>query len=334
MEDQIYKLPPFKINEIAKIRTRSVRPLSWGVDALRVKEVWPKSKGKGVIAFIVDTEDDTKHPAVSGNHQARYSQRFTDEPINVVSLGGHGQHVADTVLQMAPDTVIAFVKVLSNQGSGYSTWIASGIRHVADVELLPTHQGYKKVINMSLGSNSPSPVIKAALKYATQKGVLVFAAAGNDGRDVDYPGAFDEYVTAIGAVDEDLNPASFSSPGPSVDLAGPGVKIWAAWRNNEYASLSGTSMATPHEVGIAALLISNNIPIRGLIDVMVLNATDVHEPGKDEKTGYGITVAPDYFGDVITDPEPEPKPVKPIPIYVYVIGGLVVLGVILYFALK
>ena len=159
---------------------------------------------------------------------------------------------------------------------------------------------------------------------------MVFAAAGNDGRDVDFPGAFDKTVTAIGAIDERSNPASFSSPGPSVDLAAPGVQIHGAYKTG-YASLSGTSMATPHAVGVAALL--SSFDFADIPEFMKERATDVHTEGEDEKTGFGVPIAPPYF---LGNPPPPPPPEedkKLLPTWAYIVAGSVVLAVILYFVL-
>lgn len=321
-------LPPFTIEPTE--RSIGDRPYSWGVNYLEVARVWPMAKGKGAIVFVLDTEDNAVHPEVFPSVVAEYSKRFTNEHPEIESNGGHGLHVADTVLQVAPLVKIGFLKGLTNEGSGYSTWIGAAIRFAADVELLPEHEGFKRIINMSLGSDSPSEVIKAALFYAQSKGVLVFAAAGNDGRDVDFPGAFDKMVTAIGAIDEQSNPASFSSPGPSVDLAAPGVRIQGAYKTG-YASLSGTSMATPHAVGIAALL--SSFDVADMPEFMKERATDVHTEGEDEKTGFGVPIAPPYFlgnPPPLTPPDTEKKPT---PTWGYIAFGVVIIAVILYFVL-
>ena len=320
-------LPPFAVEERISLRALEDRPYSWGVDFLKVKEVEPD--GTGVIAFIIDTEDGgIDHEAVNHAIERDYCKRFTSEPPTTQTGHGHGLHVADTVLQVAPGVKIAFLKVLSNSGGGYSTDVAAGIRFVADLQLKPEHEGFVKIINLSLGSDVASKVIEDSIIYARSKGVEVFAAAGNDGRDVDFPGGFAEQVITIAAIDDMGRPAGFSSPGPEVDLALPGVSIAGAYKSS-YAILSGTSMATPHAAAIAALVHSQT---RDLQAFLKRYATDIHEPGKDDKTGYGIPFAPNYFGN-----PSEPEPVDPgdgVPAWVWwSIGGVVVLGIALYLIL-
>lgn len=304
-------LPPFKVEKEYTVRSSESRPYSWGVGSLSVKEVWDRSTGTGVIAFVVDTEGKTQHPDVISSVVPEYCKRFTNEPAEIESGHGHGLHVADTILQCAPGTLIGLVKVLTNEGSGYSTWVSNGIRFVADLELLPHHQGFKKVINLSLGSNTASPVIKAAIEYARSKNVEVFAAAGNDAGPVDYPGAFDDLVITVAAIDQNERPAYFTSFGPEVSLTAPGVGIHAAWGPNGYASLSGTSMATPHAAGIGSLILSKYPDVQ-LESFLTMFAKDTHDPGRDDWTGYGIPIATGYFNED-TEPEPEPEPEPPLP---------------------
>lgn len=325
MNDFDVFLPPFEVEERISLRSETERPYSWGVDFLMVKDVAPD--GKGVIAFVVDTEDGgINHPAVNDFVERDYCRRFTNEPPSRETAHEHGLHVADTVLQVAPGSRVAFIKVLSNEGGGYSSDVAEGIRFVADLELKPEHAGFTKIINLSLGSNSTSPTIKSAIEYARSKGVEVFAAAGNDAKDVDFPGAFAELVITIGAIDESSRPASFSSPGPAVDLACPGERIVAAYKGS-YAALSGTSMATPHAVGVAARVYAQTRDLEGFLKKY---ATDIHQEGRDDKTGYGVPFATNYFGELPEpEPQPDPQPVFPTWAY-YVVGGIVLLAVLLF----
>lgn len=324
------QLPPFIVEDIVH-SYNDERPYSWGVGYLEANLVWPKSKGEKAVIFVIDTEDFSEHEALEGILVPAYCSRFTSEPSTVKSTGGHGLHVADTVAQVAPAAKIGLVKALTNEGSGQFAWIANAIRFVADVELLPEHKGFVKIINMSLGSQSASAAIQSAMQYALSKGVINCAAAGNDGKDVDYPGVYADF--AVGAIDESENPASFSSPGPDVDLAAPGVRIYGAYKNS-YAALSGTSMASPHVAGVCALVWSAGYSdIRNLL---LSGAKDIHTPGFDNKTGYGVPILTNYFKDEPDEEEPkEPTPTKPnIPKWAYFVSGGIVLILILYFSLK
>ena len=324
--DYDVRLPDYTVENVFTLRAFDDRPYSWGVDYLKVNEV--ESDGTGKVFFVGDTEDGgINHMAVNDVIERSYCKRFTNEGPEIITGHGHGLHVGDTIHQCAKGGVLAFVKVLINEGFGFNDWVANGIRYVADLELLPEHEGFTKIINLSIGSDTASKLIEDAIKYARSKGVEFFCAAGNDGKDVDYPGAFAEHVITVGAIDKQGNPTGFSGPGAQVDIACPGQSIVAAYGNG-YASLTGTSMATPHAAGIGGLIKHLTRDLEGFIKQY---ATDIHEPGKDDKTGYGVPYATNYFGNPPEpDPDPEPDPLMPSWL-IWVIGGVVILGILLYF---
>ena len=146
------------------------------------------------------------------------------------------------------------VKVLDDTGSGYYSWIANGITWAAD--------NGAKVINMSLGGSSASSTLKRAVNYAWGKGVVLAAAAGNSGnRSPTYPAYYPNCI-AVAATDSNDLKTSWSSFGSWVDVAAPGVDILSTFPNHSYQigkalgydKGSGTSMATPHVAGLAALV--------------------------------------------------------------------------------
>ena len=141
------------------------------------------------------------------------------------------------------------VKALDDGGSGYYSWIANGIIFAAD--------NGAEVINLSLGGTSSSSTLLSAINYAWNKGVVVAAAAGNDGRSRKLYPAYYSNSIAVAATDSNDKKASFSNYGNWVDEAAPGVNIFSAYKN-DYANLSGTSMATPFVSGLAALLFGQN----------------------------------------------------------------------------
>ncbi|WP_439646643.1 S8 family peptidase [Piscibacillus salipiscarius] len=182
---------------------------------------------------------------------------FGDSPYN--DGNGHGTHVAGTVaalnnnsgvLGVAPSANLYAVKVLDGNGSGSYAGIAEGIEWAI--------QNNMDIINMSLGGSQSSSILKDYADYAYYNaGILVVAAAGNSGNSwgwsdtVGYPAKYDS-VIAVAAVDQNNNRASFSSHGPAVELAAPGVNIYSTMPGNSYDSLNGTSMASPHVAGVAA----------------------------------------------------------------------------------
>ena len=233
--------------------------------------------GAGVSVAVIDTGIDADHETLASNLGEGYA---TDDAACTTGCGGgpfgggndiedclepwdddndHGTHCAGTVgaaddgvgvLGVAPDVTLHAVKVLDCSGSGAFDDIAEGIVWSAD-------QGHD-VQSMSLGADTGSDVVKDAVEYADDAGVVMVAAAGNSGPCTDcvgYPAAYDE-VIAVSATDEDDELADFSSTGPEVDLAAPGVDVLSTVPRDDYASFSGTSMACPHVAGAAATLLA------------------------------------------------------------------------------
>jgi subtilisin family serine protease len=163
--------------------------------------------------------------------------------------------------------------------------VASGITWAAD--------NGATVINLSLGSPSASPAIQLAIQDAVSQGVTVVAAAGNTDTcpSTCYPGAFPE-VLAVAATTQANGVASFSTQGSFVDIAAPGVAIDSTWNNGGYNTISGTSMASPHVAGSAALVRATGCS-QTQTDARLRNtALDIPPPGPDGGTGNGL-VRPD-----------------------------------------
>jgi subtilisin len=236
---------------------RQITP--WGVDRIGATDLHAEGLvGRETHVAIIDTGIDSDHPDLKPNLGEGYAtvacedgcRREWDDDHD------HGTHCAGIagaagnesgVVGVAPGTTLHAVKVISASGSGSASSIAEGLQWVAD-------QGYD-VASMSLGSTSPSEVIHDAVKYATDRGVLVVAAAGNEGPDEDelhYPAAYPEAI-AVGAVDEDDDLADFSLTGDAVELVAPGVDV-PSTVIGDYAAFSGTSMATPHVSGAVGLM--------------------------------------------------------------------------------
>lgn len=308
---------------------------SWGVSFLGADKVHDKANGEGHIVFVIDTEDTFTHPDVEPRNIKAYNRRYTDEDASVSSRGRHGLHVADTVRQMAPGVLLAALKALRNDGRGSSLWVANAIRGAADMALLPEHEGFSRVIVMSLGSNFVSGVIQDAVAYAAGEGCLIFAAAGNDGGDVDYPGAHELQVITSGAINKNGVVPEWSSRGPQVDLVAPGILVEAAYEGG-YATISGTSMANPHTAG--AGILANGLhgfsKIWDLEKFMEENAQDVPPEGFQPESGHGIPIVTNYLDSVPDDPTTPPDEGSGIPTWVWVAAGAVVVGLILYLTLK
>jgi len=229
----------------------------WGLEKIKCVAGWAISPGSSdVIVAVVDTGVDLDHPdlqskLVTGYDFANYDAIPDDD-------NGHGTHVAGTIAAItnnylgvagvAPECRIMPIKALGANGSGYYSDIADGIRFAAD--------NGAKVVSLSLAGTSSSYTMQAAVDYAISKGVLVVAAAGNNGSTtMMYPGAY-EPVLCVGATDSADARASWSNYGTWVDVAAPGVNIYSTTLGGGYGYMSGTSMATPHAAGLAALCYS------------------------------------------------------------------------------
>ena len=240
----------------------SVGTIDADVDA---PSAWHLSTGGGVKVAILDSGIDQDHEDLFS--KIVLQKNFTSS-LTIDDLYGHGTHVGGTVAAITnnsvgvaggcPDCVLMNGKVLGDNGSGAYSWVANGIIWAAD--------NGAKVINLSLGGNSPSRTLESAVNYAWSKGVVVVAAAGNCGcQSKIYPAAY-KNVIAVAATNNQDKKASFSSYGAKwVDLAAPGENIFSTFPNHPYAinkSLnydygSGTSMATPMTAAAAALIWSN-----------------------------------------------------------------------------
>jgi subtilisin family serine protease len=212
--------------------------------------------------------------------------------------GGHGTRTAGVAAAVINNGVgvsgvanVPFkeVKVLGASGSGYDSTVASGIRWCAD--------NGARVVSISIGFTGASTAIRDAVDYAWGKGLILVAGAGNGGCDncVLYPAAFPN-VIAVGAVDSSATVQSFTSKGPQMDLAAPGVNIQTTGYGSDTSYLmgGGTSLSAPHVAGAVALVWSahptwTNTQVRTALEA---TAQDVGPAGFDDWSGHGM-VRPD-----------------------------------------
>ncbi|MDO8587266.1 MAG: S8 family peptidase [Armatimonadota bacterium] len=228
--------------------------IPWGIARIEAPAAWPISTGNGVKVAVLDTGIQLNHPDLVANIAAGYN---AINPTKSPSDGsGHGTHVAGTiaavyntigVVGVAPQARLYAVKVLNNGGLGNLSDIIDGLSWCIDNGI--------QVVNMSLGASAGNPTFYEAISLVYQAGITQVAAAGNEAGAVGYPAAYPE-VIAVSAVDGNGNFASFSNSGPEVDLAAPGVDVLSTYRGSRYATMSGTSMATPHVAGVAAVLLA------------------------------------------------------------------------------
>lgn len=319
----------------------------WHLNQIKMPEAWDISKGNGVIVAIIDTgvayeNYSTYYLAPDlANTAFVAGYDFVNNDTHPNDDQGHGTHVAGTIAQSTNNNVgvagVAFqaqimpVKVLNRFGSGTYADIADGVRWTAD--------NGAKVINLSLGGSATTTYLEEAVKYAYEKGVTIVAAAGNSSSSSpSYPAAYDNYVISVGAVRYDKNLAPYSNYGSSVDVVAPGgdttidqngdgygdgvlQQTFSGSRSNfGYYFFQGTSMASPHVAGAAALLISNgNATTPDQVRAALEGTTeDLGTSGRDNTFGWGLinplaalnwsTATPSPTPSPTPTPEPTPTP--------------------------
>ena len=207
---------------------------------------------------------------------------------------GHGTHVSGTIAASAnngkgiagaaPNAKLYACKALDVNGSGYVADIAACMNDA--VAKRDTHK--IRVISMSLGGSTATKTMEAAVDNAFNSGVLVVAAAGNDGdTTVNYPAGYANAVS-VAATDRNDARASFSNANSDVELSAPGVRVLSTLRTGGYGLMSGTSMATPHAAAVAALLSRNSGKTgQALRDALTSSADDLGPSGRDPEFGFG-----------------------------------------------
>lgn len=225
----------------------------WGLDRIDQEDLplddsyTTEADGSGSAAYIIDTGIDESHPDFGGRAEAAFDATGGDGG----DVQGHGTHVAGTVgsdsYGVAPGADLFGVKVLGDDGSGSYDDVIAGIEWVAE------NAEENAVANLSLGG-PVSQAIDDAVNALADSGVFVAVAAGNEGQDAGNtsPGGASGVVT-VGASDETDAAAYFSNHGPAVDIYAPGVAVESTVPGGGTDSYDGTSMASPHVAGAAAL---------------------------------------------------------------------------------
>lgn len=271
---------------------------TWGLKATKVMN--SLLTGSGIKVAVLDTGMDLQHPDFSG--RSIVSQSFV--PGEDVQDGmGHGTHCIGTACGfkdlngrrygVARESTIYVGKVLSNAGSGAGGWILAGMEWAI--------ANGCQVISMSLGNTNPTPstAYETVGRRALQNGCLIVAAAGNHGptKTVGQP-ANSPSIMAVAAVDNCLQVPDFSANsdlirGAKVDIAAPGVKVYSSLPvgKGRYASWNGTSMATPHVAGIAALY-AESTGKRGAELWQLLTSHAMALPLPSTRVGSGLVEAP------------------------------------------
>lgn len=298
----------------------------WGLTSIKAPAAWDLTTGSpSVVVAVIDSGCDLDHPelaplllpgfdmvdlgpAPTPKPGWRFEGDFAGRDATPEDEVGHGTHVAGTIACLSNNaagvagvswrTRILPVKALTRlvrisdgrvSGVGSSADIAAAIRWAAD------HGAH--VINMSLGSDGATTVESTAVAYAISRGVVVVAAMGNDGSgNPSFPAAYAD-VVAVGAIDSADHRAGFSQFGSHIDVAAPGVDILSTYLAGGTTTMSGTSMATPHVAGVAALIKAAKPAATGAEIAEILRSTarplrdNPADPVPNDRYGFGCVDA-------------------------------------------
>jgi Subtilase family/N-terminal of Subtilase family len=302
--------------------------LQWGLTRIHCPAAWDRTIGSAnVVVAVIDTGIDLDHPElapllVGGTDMVdlganptpppdfRFEGDFQGRDNIPQDEVGHGTHVAGTIAclsnnnsgvagvtwscRLMPVRVLARIVQIANpadvRGVGSAADISAGIRWAVD--------NGARVLNLSLGGPVDTQVERDAIAYAIAHGVAVVAAMGNGGfgAGASFPAAYPD-VVAVGAIDQSDHRAGFSQIGPHIDIAAPGVGVLSTVWDNGFATMSGTSMATPHVAGVAALVLSCNPNLTGpqVADILRQTAQPLRDnpadPVPNDDYGFGCVDA-------------------------------------------
>lgn len=276
----------------AGLSDQNTPPGDWGLRQVGAESAWQLADGAGVTVAVLDSGVRTDQPDLAGRLLPGWNAIANNGDTNDDS--GHGTYVAGIiagvagggVTGIAPGVKILPVKILDSQDDGSTANLVAGINYAV------SHGA--QVINISADGYTDAEALQDALANAEAHNVVVVAAAGNSGKeDYSYPAASASTVLAVSASDVNDHVASFSSSGPYIDLAAPGVDVRSSWWSKQggdgYTTASGTSAAAPFVAGAAALVLSAH-PGLSAIDVREIleeSAVDIGPAGIDAGSGHG-----------------------------------------------
>ncbi len=324
----------------------------WALTRIQAPLAWSAARGTGILVAVLDTGVDYTHPDLLGKCRLDIDYDFVNKDEDASDDHDHGTHVAGIIAALTNnktgvaglgwDAQVLALKVMRPNESGQTTGTLGDLTQAI---YYATDHG-ARIINLSLGSDPTQNLrcsapeytfLRDALQYAHAHGVLVVAAAGNAGGNVDAVVPVNcPYVIGVAATNSSDQVASFSNRGQSVDVSAPGVNILSTVRGGSYAAWDGTSMATPHVAALAALIWSRNPtwPLERVAAALLDTAQDIGAPGVDTAAGCGrinaaaavITAtqssAPQCKSTVFDAPPALAQVSEPLPAGAYVPGTL------------
>lgn len=312
---------------VAQAAPDALRTQQWALDAIHADEAHRVSTGAGVTVAVIDTGVDAAHPDLAG--AVVPGPDLVDGDGDPSDSSGHGTHVAGIVGAradngigiegVAPDARILAIRVLDANGTGAAATVAAGVDAAV--------RAGAQVINLSVASRAnalslviPVTELDAALQRAVDAGAVVVAAAGNDALPICEQPSIRGRILCVGAVDRRLSKASYSDFGLGLGIVAPGGSatgepdedVLSTWNDGGYASLAGTSQATPHVAGVAALLVALGLRGDAVVQRIASSARDLGLPGNDPVYASGLVdagAAVDGLGPV--PPRTAPPPPHP-----------------------
>ena len=259
----------------------------WHLQMISAEVAWDMvPEGPPIVIAILDTGIDMDHPDLA-DHLLPGTNTYDGGSYEDVH--GHGTRVAgvagavafnsEGVASVAWNARIMPIRVTADSGSAFSSTLANALVWAAD--------NGARVANMSFQSVAGSSTIQAAAQYFVEQGGVVFAGAGNLGREEPIPET--SWIISVSGTDQGDQLAGFSSWGDYIDVAAPGQSIKSTTRGGGYGSQSGTSFAGPIAAGVAALVLAVNPALSGaeVESVLELSAADLGDPGWDPRFGHG-----------------------------------------------
>ncbi|WP_319471173.1 S8 family serine peptidase [uncultured Trichococcus sp.] len=305
---------------------------SWGAEHINADAALAAGySGEGVKVAVLDSGVNFNHADLSDNFVFSANELgydFVSDDFFPEDVYGHGTHVAGIlaaasndfgVVGVAPNAQIVALRVLDNNGEGTASTIIEALQWIQNYNAAHPDSPIR-ITNNSYGTGANSSQLEAAFDVLASSGVLHIGSAGNEGsaagngNNVGYPAKYGS-VVAVAAVDKNNQRASFSSTGSDVEIAAPGVAVLSTWKDGvnllgpqpfsfagyagEYfIEANGTSMASPHVAGVAALLMSSDpsYTAEEVRNKMNQTALDLGDAGKDKLYGYGVVDASSALG--------------------------------------
>src|SRR4051794_34773954 len=280
-----------------------LRSHQWNMDLVHADQSHATATGAGAVVAVIDSGITRTHPDLQGRLGRGID--FVQNDSDPQDENGHGTHVSGIVAAntgndigvegVPPGATILPVRVLDESGGGDSTTVAKGVDWAVD-------QGVQ-VINLSLGSDSPllgaGPDFDASIDRAPDHGIVVVAAAGNSGLPACDQPSGQGRLLCVGSVDKRRDRSFFSNFGSGLGLVAPGGSgllgtdedVLSTWMDGGYKEEAGTSQATPHVAGVAALLVSKGVRGQAAVDRILATADDLGTPGPDAQFGAGLVDA-------------------------------------------